>query len=197
LDLKNERNSKISLVIFSAIFLTCSIVTNSAYGSAGCPEYTKWNGENCVNVVGEQIVFKNSQEPKKQQETIITKRDHEILNDLLIIKPEKIKIENMTGKALEQKIFYDVKFPNNLDRSNYYFNEVKKLSIKNAELTMNLMFNGKDIQNANFGKNNNKQIEYGERLQRSEDPVLQNQIIHEKIIAEGIFLKTWGNFTNH
>lgn len=197
MDLKNERNFKILLAIFSAIFLTCSIVTNGAYGSAGCPEYTKWNGENCVNDAGEQIVFKNSQEPKKQQEIIITKRDHEILNDILIIKPEIIQIEDMTGKALEQKIFYDVKFPNNLDRSNYYFNEVKKLSIKNAELTMNLMFNGKGIQNPNYGENNNKQIEYGERLQRSEDPVLQNQIIHEKKIAEQIFLKNWGNFTNH
>ena len=100
-------------------------------------------------------------------------------------------------KKLEQKIMNDVKNPKNLTRYNYYFNDNKKISIKNAEFVFYEIVFGKEIQNPDFGKNLEHQIDYSIRYNRSEDPVLQNAIIKEQKHAEEIFLKAWGNFTNY
>jgi hypothetical protein len=195
---------KIVLVI---IAITLAVSINNAYGSAACPENTKWDGNNCVHIdTGKPITFtdyggnpinaKKNNDDKPRQNIIITKPVYEILNELIIIKPEIKEVEDMRGKALEQKIIRDAKIPTNLTRENYYFGENIKYSIKNAEFVFYTTY-GKEIQNPDFGKNNEHQIDYDKRYNRSEDPILQNAMINEKKRAVETFIKTWGNFTNH
>lgn len=195
---------KIVLVI---IVFTLALSINDAYGSATCPENTTWDGNNCIyNDTGVPITFtdfdgnpvnlKKDNDDKPKQEIIITKPVYEILNDLIIIKPEIKEVENMRGKTLEQKIIRDSNIPTNLTRENYFFGESIKYSIKNAEFVFYTVY-GKEIQNPDFGENYEHQIDYDKRYNRNEDPILQNAMINEKKRAEETFMKTWGNFTNH
>ena len=194
-------------IILIIIAITLALSINNAYGSATCPENTTWDGNNCIYIdTGKPITFtdfdgnpvnlKKDNDDKPKQNIIITKPVYEILNDLIIIKPEIKEVENMSGKALDQKIMFDAEIPTNLTRENYYFGENIKYSIKNAESVFYTVY-GNDIQNPDFGKNYEHQIDYDKRYNRSEDPILQNTMIDEKKRAEQTFLKTWGNFTNH
>ena len=194
-------------IILIIIAITLALSINNAYGSATCPENTTWDGNNCIYIdTGKPITFtdfdgnpvnlKKDNDDKPKQNIIITKPVYEILNDLLIIKPEIKEVEILSGKALEQKIIRDSKIPTNLTRENYYFGENIKYSIKNAESVFYTVY-GNDIQNPDFGKNYEHQIDYDKRYNRSEDPILQNAMIDEEKRAEEIFMKTWGNFTNH
>jgi len=191
------------------VVVTLTLVINNAYADAVCPKDTKWDGENCVHLdTGEPIVFtdylgnpvkrsdKNDQD-NQAQDIVITKPQHEILADLMIIKPEIIEIDDLKGKALEQKILYDAVIPTNLTRNNYHFNEIIQYSIHNAEAAFDKVVYGKQVQNLDFGKNNEPQIEYSKRYERSEDPVLQNGLITENQRAQQTFLQTFGNFTNY
>ena len=193
-----------------AIVVTLSFTINNVYGDAVCPKDTKWDGENCVNLdTGVPIVFtdylgnsvkrsdKNDQDNNQIQNTIITKPQHQILVELMIINPEIKEIDDMKGVALEQKILYDEEIPTNLTRNNYHFNQIIEYSIKNAEAVFDKVVYGKQIQNLDFGQNNEPQIEYGKRYERSEDPVLQNGMILENQRAQQTFLKNFGNFTNY
>jgi len=190
------------------VVVTLTLVINNAYADAVCPKNTKWDGENCVHIdTGEPIVFtdylgnpvkrsdKNIQN-NQAQDIVLTKPQHEILADLMIIKPEIIEIDDLSGKALEQKILNDAVVPTNLERSNYHFNEIIQYSILKAEAAFNAAY-GKQIQNLDFGKNTEPQIEYSKRYERSEDPVLQNGLITENQRAQQTFLTTFGNFTNY
>lgn len=187
------------------MILICSGVVNWAYASAVCPTNTEWDGYNCIsNEIDNTVISDSSdasknknQDDESNQETILTGSAYEILKDITVTKLEIKEIQNKKSVASEQKKKNSNQETMNLTRENFYFKDVRDWSTKNAELTLNLMINGKDIQNPDFGKNNYKQIEYGEQLQRSKDPVLQNQIMYEKNIAEKTFLKLWGNFTNH
>lgn len=190
-------------IVFSSIIIgtiTCSI----AYGSASCPTNTEWDGDNCTSVKIEESInnsdisnnYKKSNTVSKQEIIIIEPKSE---NDIEqpILEPEIKKIQDNLNIAIKQKIIHSIKEQMTLTRENIYFDELKTWSTKNAEYELNKILNGKDIQNSDFGKNTNKQIEYKERLERWEDPILQSQIIDEKKEAEKLFLKLWGNFTNH
>jgi|CXWL01.1.fsa_nt_gi hypothetical protein len=188
--------------------MSFSITINSVYGTAACPENTEWSGENCVQLdTGKPITFTdysgNAVKKSKPiiedstQEIIITKPQHEILADLMIIKPEIQGMKNMSGKALEQKIQNDRIEQTNMTRENYYFKNILAWSTQNAVSAFNKIVFGKEIQNLDFGENNENQIEYATRYNRSEDLVLQQDIIKEHNRAQRIFFINWGNFTNH
>jgi len=198
--------NKIIFLVIIAISLSLTI--NSVEGKAACPEDTEWDGNNCTHKeTGVPIIFTDylgnevvkSKKPKDivLEEIIITAPKHEILRDLMIIKPEIIDVPDQSGKALEQKITNDKQGPTNLDRSNYDFGKVMKWTTKNAVSTFNKIVHGKSIQNEDFGKNDNPQIEYKKRYERSEDPVLQYDLIQENLRAQKIFFINWGNFTNY
>ena len=202
--LKNNGYFKISAISISAIILICSGAVNSAYASAVCPTNTEWDGYNCISneidntITSDSDASKNkNHDSESKQGMTFTGSANQIFSDLAVTKSEIKEIQNKKGVALEQKMSHSNQKTMNLTRENFYFKDVREWSTKNAESTLNIMVNGKDIQNPDFGKNNYKQIEYGEQFQRSEDPVLQNQIMYEKNIAEKTFLKLWGNFTNH
>lgn len=195
-------------IFFTVILLTFSITINNVYGAATCPEDTKWNGENCVQLdSGIPITFtdysgnivKKSKSiiENSTQEIIITKPQHEILADLMMIKPEIQNMKNMSGRALEQKIQNDRIEQTNMTRENYYFKNILAWSTQNAVSAFNKIVFGKEIQNPDFGENNEDQIEYATRYNRSEDPTLQQDIIKENKRAQQIFFINWGNFTNH
>jgi hypothetical protein len=188
--------------------MSFSITINSVYGTAACPENTEWNGENCVQLdTGKPITFTdysgNAVKKSKPiiedsiQEIIVTKPQHEILADFMIIKPEIQGIKNMSGKALEQKIQNDRIEQTNMTRENYYFKNILEWSRENALYAFNKIVFGKEIQNLDFGENNENQIEYATRYNRSEDQALQQDIIKEHNRAQRIFFINWGNFTNH
>ena len=193
-----------------AIVVTLSFTINNVYGDAVCPKDTRWDGENCIYFdTGVPIVFtdylgnpvkksdESDQSTNQVQNIIITKPQQEILADLMIIKPEIEEIDDMKGVALEQKILYDEEIPTNLTRNNYHFNKIVEYNIKNAEVIFDKVVYGKQIQNLDFGKNNEPQIEYSKRYERSEDPVLQNGMILENQRAQQTFLKNFGSFTNY
>ena len=180
---------------------------NFVEGKSVCPDNTKWDGSNCVNTeTGESIIFtdysgntiiKSESQEIPAQEIIITAPKHEILRDLMIIKPERVIVADQSGKALEQKIKYDKQGPTNLDRSNYDFSKIVKWTTKNAESEFKKIVFGKHIQNSDFGKNDKHQVEYAKRYERYEDPVLQYNLIKENYRAQKIFLINWGNFTKN
>ena len=143
------------------------------------------------------IVKKSESTEDTVEQIIITKPQHEILADLMIIKPEIQEMKNMSGTALEQKIQNDRIEQTNMTRENYYFKNILEWSTQNAVSAFNKIVFGKEIQNLGFGKNNKPQIEYSVRYERSEDPVLQQDIIKEDKRAQEIFFINWGNFTNH
>lgn len=180
------------------MLLTVSITTNNAYASAGCPENTEWDGNNCVNIESNEPIKISSKKNKDKpvQEIIITAPVQEIPRDIMI---EKTIIESIGDgvDSLAEKMERDMVQPTYPTRNNYYFKDLKEWSEKKAELTLNNILGDKNIQNSGFGENNYQQIEYKERLTRSEDPVLQNQIIFETDLANEKFLKLWGNFTNY
>ena len=197
-------------IILLTVIVTLSLTINNVYGDAVCPKNTKWDGENCTYIdTGEPIVFtdylgnpvKRSEkvdlEDNQGQQISITKPQHEILADLMIIKPEFIEIDDMKGRALEQKILYDGEIPTNLTRNNYHFNQLIEYSIKNAEVAFDKVVYGKHIQNLEFGENHEQQMVYSKRYERSEDPVLQNDIVLENQRAQQTFLKNYGSFTNY
>ena len=191
-------------IFFTVVLLSFSITINSVYGTAACPENTEWNGENCIQLdTGKPITFTDhsgntvkKSEPTEDtvEQTIITKPQHEILADLMMIKPEIQEMKNMSGTALEQKIQNDRIEQTNMTRENYYFKNILEWSRQNAVSTFNKIVFGKEIQNLDFGKNNKPQIEYSVRYERSEDPVLQQDIIKENKRAQEIFFTAWGNF---
>ena len=191
-------------IFFTVILLSFSITINSVYGTAACPENTEWDGENCILLdTGKPIIFtdhsgntvkKSEPDEDTVEQIIITKPQHEILADLMIIKPEIQEMKNMSGKALEQKIQNDRIEQTNMTRENYYFKNILEWSTQNAVSAFNKIVFGKEIQNLDFGKNNKPQIEYSVRYERSEDPVLQQDIIKENKRAQEIFFITWGNF---
>lgn len=207
---QNQELFGLKQIMLLAIVVTLSFAINNAYGDAVCPKDTEWDGENCIHLdTGTPIVFtdylgnpvkksdQNDQDTNQVQNTVITKPVQEILADFIIIKPEINEIDYMEGKALEQKILYDQEIPTNLTRNNYYFNQIKEYSMKNAEVIFDKLVYGKQIQNPDFGKNNEPQIQYSKRYERSEDPVLQNGIIIENQRAQQTFLKNFGNFANY
>ena len=191
-------------IFFTVILLSFSITINSVYGTAACPENTEWDGENCILLdTGKPITFtdhsgntvkKSEPDEDTVEQIIITKPQHEILADLMIIKPEIQEMKNMSGTALEQKIQNDRIEQTNMTRENYYFKNILEWSTQNAVSAFNKIVFGKEIQNLDFGKNNKPQIEYSVRYERSEDPVLQQDIIKENKRAQEIFFITWGNF---
>jgi len=194
-------------IIFYAIITILFFTINSVEGKSICPEDTDWDGQNCIyhengkpidftDYFGNTATKSNDIVQEIQTEIVITAPKHEILRDLMIIKPEIIEIQNQTGKALEQKIMNDKQGPTNLDRSNYDFSKVLKWTTKNAVSKFNKIVFGKQIQNSDFGENHQHQIEYTKRYERYEDPVLQYNIIQENQRAQKIFLINWGNFTN-
>lgn len=193
-------------IIFLAI-IAIAITINSAEGKATCPENTVWDGNNCTNnetgipitftdYSGNAIKSKNTQYIEAE-ETIITAPKHEILRDLMIIVPEIREIDDLKGIALEQKIKNDRMETTNITRNNYYFDKIVDWTTKNAVSQFNKMIFGKKIQNAEFGKNDKPQIKYSPRFERSEDPVLQNNISKETQRAQQTFFINWGNFTNY
>jgi hypothetical protein len=207
---QNQELFGLKQIMLFTIVATLSFSINNAYGDAVCPKDTEWDGENCIHLdTGIPIVFtdylgnpvknsdKSDQDANQVQNTVITKPVHEILIDLMIIKPEINEIDHMEGKALEQKILYDEKIPTNLTRNNYHFNQIIEYSMKNAEVAFDKSVYGKQIQNPDFGKNNEPQIQYSKRYERSEDPVLQNGMTIENLRAQQTFLKNFGNFTNY
>jgi hypothetical protein len=181
--------------------------TASAFGAATCPENTKWDGTNCVDYdTGEPIVFTDysgnivkKSKPKVQEDSSpisLTKPQHEILTDLMIKKPEIQAQDDKAGKALEQKIQNDKLVPANMTRENYHFQKIIEWSTKNSLIVFENIF-GNEIKNEEFGENNEYQIQYDKRYNRSEDPVLQQDILNENKRAQKIFFINWGNFTNH
>jgi len=195
-------------IIFLAIItLTLSLSINFAEGKAACPENTEWDGTNCTfNETGVPITFtdylgnevvKSTKSQEIPQEETITAPKHEILRDLMIIKPEIREIDDLKGNALEQKIKNDRMDTTNITRNNYYFDKIIDWTTKNAVSQFNKIVLGKKIQNMDFGKNDKPQIKYSPRFERSEDPILQYNIIKENYRAQKIFFINWGNFTNH
>lgn len=194
------------VIVFGILTFSCLQIDNS-YADATCPENTyRIVGKGCfysdtensiifTSYDGYQLSKTKLNTDKVKQETIITKRDYEILNELLIIKPEINKVEDMTGKALAQKIQYDKPIPTVLTRNNYYFGECIRYSLKNAESTFYDVVYRKEIQNPDFGKNNQKKIEYS--IRDDNELILKNLMNQEKNRAKKIFFETWGNFTNY
>lgn len=203
MDIKNKAgfHDKILLLVFSSIVIG-TITFSNAYGSATCPTNTEWDGNNCTGVIIEESIneLNNSFQYKKsnttpKQEIIIIEPESENHNNQLTIGLEID--EDITNTKIKQKIMHENKYQMTLTRENIYFDELKTWSVKKAEYELTKILNGKDIQNSDFGMNINEQIEFKERLERWEDPILQSQIINEKKEAEKLFLKLWGNFTNH
>lgn len=192
------------------IFILVAIITIpiiNAFGAASCPDDTNWDGQHCIKAdSGKPITFTDysGSEVKKSENKVeiieeITnaKPPHETLAELMIVKPEIQESHVVAGHALEQKKLNDKMGPTNMTRENYYFKSIIEWSTKNAASTFNKIVFGKDIQNHDFGKNNEKQIEYSPRFTRSEDILLQQDIVNEGKKAQMIFLINWGNFTNH
>jgi len=196
-------------IIFLAIIaLTLSLTINFAEGKASCPENTEWDGANCTynesgvpitftDYLGNEVIKSKKSQDIILEETTITAPKHEILRDLMIIKPEIREIDDLKGKALEQKIKNDRMEETNITRNNYYFDKIVDWTTKNAVSQFNKMMFGKHVQNSDFGKNDKPQIKYSPRYERNEDPVLQNNIIQENQRAQKIFIINWGNFTNY
>jgi hypothetical protein len=151
-----------NVILFAILGIGIAILfTEFAFAEVVCPEGTTRNPAigGCYYPDGTNVmdkITKKSDDDYPKTEIIITKRDYEILNEFILSGIPKFEIQNMTGKAMENKLNDPIISVQN--RNNYHFGMIIQDSrIKAGEIFQSITGGVTDNE---FGKNFQRQIDY-------------------------------------
>ena len=178
------------IILFIFILIGGFALLPVVYGPSICPEDTSENNE-CVFYGTDILMF-----PIESEDENIT-YEKELVDEIRI--QESIEIEDESIQSLkdviQQKSQNDYRNATTIKRDNIWFNEIIQRHDQIMQEINERLFG--NMTNSEFGSNENKPIDYsGTHLSRSENKILQENILNEMDNAKLKFCEKFGEFVN-